>query len=70
VAFCARVTEAGGKLYVDPRVKVAHLKVREIPDPLEPMPLMPVPETPVLERIRQVFKPGHRANSEKKGVHV
>jgi GT2 family glycosyltransferase len=74
VAFCARVTEAGGKLYVDPRVKVAHLKVREIPDPPEPVAAERAESGDgghqVLAKIRRVFKPGHRANSEKKGVHV
>lgn len=69
VAFCARATEAGCKLFIDPRVKVPHLKFMEIMDPLEPMPLRPVPQAPILQRIAQVFKPGHRANS-KEGVNV
>jgi hypothetical protein len=77
VSFCARLAQAGGKLFIDPAVKVPHLKLMEISDPPENLERAPAKRTEsgdgghqVLARIKQVFKPGHRANSEKEGVPV
>lgn len=70
VAFCARAIEAGCKLYVDPRVKVAHLKFIEIADPPERAESGDGGPSPILAKLRQVFKPGHRANSEREEVPV
>ena len=79
VAFCARLKEAGGKLFIDPNVKVPHLKLMEIADPPEPVALKESAAERaesgdggprILARIKQVFQPGHRANSQKEGVHV
>lgn len=67
MSFCAHAMERGAKLYVDPRVKVPHLKLAEVPDPPEPNLAGALP---LSARIRQVFQPGHRANSEKEGVTV
>ena len=95
VAFCARLAEAGCRLFIDPNVKVPHLKLMEIPDPPDfadgsaeraesgddrrrrslEVAMAAHAESGdggphVLERIRQVFQPGHRANLPKEGVPV
>ena len=76
MSFCARAMERGAKLYVDPRVHVPHLKLMEIPDPPPDLAMAAARGEsgdgghPMLSRIKQVFKPGHRANSQKQGVNV